>query len=86
MVIDADRAAKHHQQVGCERVELAEVTFRSVDVLDLVAGSAQRCLEATEILETDVADGLQGKLGHAQCPSIKQGGAPPGLENMFEVL
>ena len=67
--IDADRAAKHDDEIGSEEAFNVEALGARIMVADIVAAVGEKRTEQADILEGDVADReatLRRVFGHAR--------------------
>jgi hypothetical protein len=67
--IDADRAAKHDDEIGSEEAFNVEALDARIMVADIVAAVGEKRTEQADILEGDVADReatLRRVFGHAR--------------------
>ena len=66
--IDADRAAKHDDEIGSEEAFNVEALDARIMVADIVAAVGEKRTEQADILEGDVADreALRRVFGHAR--------------------
>ena len=67
--IDADRAAKHDDEIGSEEAFNVEALDARIMVADMVAAVGEKRTEQADILEGDVADReatLRRVFGHAR--------------------
>ena len=68
-LIDADRAAKHDDEIGSEEAFNVEALDARIMVADIVAAVGEKRTEQADILEGDVADReatLRRVFGHAR--------------------